>query len=87
MFVRIKKSGKYQYLQVVENRRSFRTLQQRIIGSMGRLDLYKKNDNLQHVIASLNKLQVKISTVQKIRRSPKKRVHKKPSSRRTHLPL
>ena len=42
MFVRIKKSGKYQYLQVVENRRSFGVIQQRIIGNMGRLDEYKK---------------------------------------------
>ena len=73
MFVRIKKSGKYHYLQVVENRRSFGIIQQRIIGSMGRLDLYEKHDNLQHVILSLIKLKMKIKGGRVFKKSPKKR--------------
>jgi len=78
MFVRIKKSGMYRYLQVVEIYRTRGRVNQRIIGSMGRLDKYEKNDNLKHVIDSLNKAQMKIPAVRKIRRSPKKQTHRKP---------
>ncbi|MBA7647920.1 hypothetical protein ES703_55699 [subsurface metagenome] len=78
MFVRIKKSGKYQYLQVVENRRSFGVIQQRIIGNMGRLDEYKKGNNFQQVVTSLIKAFVKYNDGIRSMGSPKKRIHKKP---------
>ena len=38
MFVRAKKSGPYQYLQVVENRREGTKVVQRVISTLGRLD-------------------------------------------------
>ena len=37
MFARIKKSGRYQYLQIVENRRDKGKISQRVIGTVGRL--------------------------------------------------
>ena len=38
MFARIKKSGRYQYLQIVENRLDNGKISQRVIGTIGRLD-------------------------------------------------
>ena len=83
MFVRIKKSGDYQYLQIVRNFRTFKKIKQVVIGNMGRLDQYKKNGNLKHVILSLTKLQMKIDSPETFKRSPKKRRHRKPSGRLT----
>ena len=36
MFARIKKSGKYQYLQIVENRKENKKVKQRVIATIGR---------------------------------------------------
>ncbi len=38
MFARIKKSGKYQYLQIVENRKEKGRVKQRVIATVGRMD-------------------------------------------------
>ena len=38
MFARIKKSGKYQYLQIVENNKVKGKVKQRVIATIGRLD-------------------------------------------------
>lgn len=78
MFVRIKKSGKYQYLQVVENHRTWGGVVQKVIGNMGRLDKYTEHDNLQHVIESLNKINVKTTLAKLYVESHKKRTHRKP---------
>ena len=59
MFVRIKKSGKYQYLQVVENSRYWGKVHQEVVGNMGRLDKFMKNDNIRNVILSLEKIREK----------------------------
>lgn len=40
MFVRIKKSGKYKYLQIVKNTRTYHGVTQKTIASLGRLDTY-----------------------------------------------
>jgi hypothetical protein len=47
MFARIKKSGKYQYVQVVHNERIDGKVRQRVIATLGRLDVLKsrKPDN------------------------------------------
>ena len=37
MFARVKKSGKYQYLQIVENRREGSKVVQRVIATVGRM--------------------------------------------------
>ena len=36
MFARVKKSGKYQYLQIVENRKEKGKVKQRVIATVGR---------------------------------------------------
>ena len=38
MFARTKKSGRYQYLQIVENRREGSRVVQRVVATLGRLD-------------------------------------------------
>jgi hypothetical protein len=38
MFARVKKSGKYQYLQIVENRKEKGKVKQRVISTVGRMD-------------------------------------------------
>ncbi len=38
MFARVKKSGKYQYLQIVENRKEKGKVKQRVIATIGRMD-------------------------------------------------
>ena len=38
MFARVKKSGKYQYLQIVENNKVKGKVKQRVIATIGRLD-------------------------------------------------
>lgn len=44
MFARVKKSGKYQYLQIVENRKEADKVRQNVIATIGRLDeLHEKN--------------------------------------------
>ena len=42
MFARIKKSGKYQYVQVVHNERINGKVRQRVIATLGRLDVLKE---------------------------------------------
>lgn len=37
MFIRVKRSGKYEYLQLVENCREGKNTRQRIIATLGRL--------------------------------------------------
>lgn len=53
MFARIKKSGRYQYLQIVENRREGFKVVQRVIGTVGRMDQLKQKDGVETLIRSL----------------------------------
>jgi transposase len=55
MFTRVKKSGKYQYLQIVENTRDGYKVRQRVIGTIGRLDRLKDTDEIEKLIRSLAK--------------------------------
>ena len=38
MFVRLKRAGRYTYLQLVENHREGRKVRQRVLCTLGRLD-------------------------------------------------
>jgi hypothetical protein len=38
MFVRVKKSGKYRYLQIVRNHKEIGRVRQQVIATIGRLD-------------------------------------------------
>ena len=50
MFARIKKSGKYQYLQIVENRKEKRKVKQRVIATIGRMDRLQAKDRVETLI-------------------------------------
>ena len=47
MFARIKKSGKYQYLQIVENRKVKGKVIQRVIATIGRMDQLQEKDRVE----------------------------------------
>ena len=55
MFARIKKSGKNQYLQIVENRREGSKIIQRVLTTLGRLDEIQDADRIETLIRSLNR--------------------------------
>ena len=46
MFVRSKRSGQYEYLQVVHNERHDGRVQQRVIVTLGRLDVLRETGQL-----------------------------------------
>lgn len=62
MFIRVKSAGKYQYLQIIHNYREKQKVKQKVIGSLGRLDILLESghlDNLTHSLARFsNKLKV-----------------------------
>ena len=55
MFARVKKSGKYQYLQIVENRKEKGKVKQRVISTIGRMDQLHEKDRVQTLIRSLSR--------------------------------
>lgn len=52
MFVRVKKSGAYQYLQIVHNQRVDGRVRQNVIATLGRLDVLQKTGQLDGLLAS-----------------------------------
>ena len=55
MFTRVKKSGKYEYLQVVHNEREGKHVRQRVLATLGRLDYLQASGQVDAVIASMAK--------------------------------
>ena len=53
MFARIKKSGQYQYLQVVENSKIGGKVRQRVLSTVGRLDQLQAKGSIETLIRSL----------------------------------
>jgi len=53
MFARVKKSGKHQYLQVVENRREGKKTVQRVISTIGRMDQLTAKGEIETLVRSL----------------------------------
>ena len=47
MFARIKKSGRYQYVQLVENRKEQGKVKQRVVATLGRLDELHSKDRIE----------------------------------------
>ena len=56
MFARVKKSGNYQYVQVVHNERVNGQVRQRVIATLGRLDVLKETGQLDQLLESLARL-------------------------------
>lgn len=63
MFARIKKSGKNQYLQIVQNRREGKKTVQRVISTLGRLDRLQEKGEIEAVVRSLSRFSEKVILV------------------------
>jgi hypothetical protein len=55
MFIRVKKNGAYEYLQVVRGQRIDGKVRQTVIGTLGRKDLLERSEVLEGLLASLGK--------------------------------
>jgi len=55
MFARVKKSGKYQYLQIVENRKESGKVRQQVIATIGRMDELQEKNRIETLIRSLSR--------------------------------
>jgi len=53
VFARVKKSGKYQYVQIVHNERVDGRVRQRVVATLGRLEVLKESGQLDGLIESL----------------------------------
>ena len=54
MFVRVKKTEKHEYLQIVENTRVGKNTRQRVLVSLGRIDQPRTKERIQRLLDSLN---------------------------------
>lgn len=59
MFARIKKSGSYQYLQIVENSKESGKVKQRVIATIGRMDQLQDRNRVETLIKSLSRFSEK----------------------------
>lgn len=60
MFARVKQSGKYQYLQIVENRKKGKKVKQRVIATVGRMDRLHAKGAVETLIRSLSRYSEKV---------------------------
>lgn len=63
MFVRVKKSGNNQYLQIVENRKVAGKVVQRVISTIGRLDRLNEKGDIETLVRSLARYSEKVLLV------------------------
>jgi transposase len=63
MFPRIKKSGRYEYLQIVETRRQGGRAVQRVIGTIGRMDRLQAKGEIEALVRSLARYSEKVLLV------------------------
>ena len=61
MFVRVKKSGKHPYLQIVESQRVDGRVRQRVIAALGRLDVLRKSGRIDGLVSSCARFSEKIA--------------------------
>jgi transposase len=60
MFARLKKSGRYEYLQIVENRRVGKKTVQRVISTIGRMDQLHAKGSIETLVRSLSRFSEKV---------------------------
>jgi transposase len=60
MFARMKKSGQYQYLQIVQNRREGTKTIQRVVATIGRMDQLKEKGEIENLVRSLSRFSEKV---------------------------
>jgi transposase len=72
MFVRVKRSGPRQYLQIVENFREGKKVRQRVIANLGRLDILKNTGALDSIATSLAQLSENVAVISGIKEDNQK---------------
>jgi len=60
MFARVKVSGQYQYLQIVQNRREGAKTNQRVIATIGRMDQLQAKGEIENLVRSLSRFSEKV---------------------------
>jgi len=55
MFARVKKSGLYEYLQIVQNRREGTKTIQRVVATIGRMDQIQQKGEIENLVRSLSR--------------------------------
>ena len=60
MFARVKRTGNYEYLQIVENRRENGRARQRVVATLGRLDRLKADGDVDVLMRSLGRFAQRI---------------------------
>jgi len=70
MFARIKKSGRNEYLQLVENRREGKKISQRVVATIGRMDELQAGGSIEAIIRSLSRFSEKIIMILSARYNP-----------------
>ena len=63
MFVRAKKSGVYEYLQIVENQRVDGHVRQRVIATLGRLDILQATGQIDSILSSCARFAERVSVL------------------------
>jgi hypothetical protein len=63
MFVRIKKTGNYKYLQIVQTYREGKKVKQRVVSTLGRLDQLQEKKDIESITHSLSKFSENILMV------------------------
>ena len=62
MFVRVKKVGPYQYLQIAQNRREGKRVKQSVIATLGRLDKLTASGAIDQLLRSAARFPVRVDT-------------------------
>ena len=70
MFARIKKSGRNEYLQLVENRRKGGKISQRVVATIGRMDELRAGGNIETIIRSLSRFSEKVLLILSAKGNP-----------------
>jgi transposase len=60
MFARVKKSGQYEYLQIVQNRREGTKTIQRVVATIGRMDQIQQKGEIENLVRSLSRFSEKV---------------------------
>ena len=70
MFLRVKRGGNkrfpHDYLQIVESYRDGKTVRQRVIASLGRLDELKERGQIDALVASFARFSEKLAVIEKV---------------------
>ncbi len=72
MFVRAKKSGRYEYLQVVRNVRVGAQVRQEVIATLGRLDVLRRTGQLDALLRSCARFADQVAVLDAVGACPRR---------------